>query len=272
MKCWCRRHRLAVFGWLLLIMIGAAVLLIPLFSPYSYTEQNVLAKNLPGSVHHLFGTDRLGRDLLVRICFGVRISLVVGLGSTLINALIGIGYGGAAGYFGGRTEAVLMRLADVIASIPSMLYVILILLLTEGKITGMVFGLCAAGWISTARMVAGEIRQTKGMEYIAAARLSGVPGGVIFTRYLLPGAAGPIVINLAGLVSQAIFTEAFLSFVGIGISAPLASLGFLIQDARNQIWLYPWQMMYPVMVLCLLIGSVNLIAADLERTGSDEFT
>ncbi len=259
-----RRKRLGIVMLLLIVM---AAVLIPLISPYSYSEMSVMLKNNAPSLQHPFGTDRLGRDILVRVCFGVRISLCIGFGSALINGTIGLLYGGTAGLGGAGLDMVMMRMADILAAIPSMLYVILINLLMGQTAAGLIAGLSVAGWISTARIVRGEMIRMKELEYIAAARMHGVPGYILLIRYFLPGTAGPLVINLTGLISQAIFTEAFLSFAGIGIAAPQASLGSLIQDSRSMVQAYPWQMIYPVLVLCLMIIAVNLVVADWESEG-----
>lgn len=258
-------HKLAIIGLIILVIIAAAAVFIPLFSTYTYSAQNVQQKNLPSSFAHLFGTDKFGRDIFVRVWYGTRISLIIGFSSTLINGMIGIVYGGAAGYIGGRTDMVMMRIADVISAIPSLLYIIIIILLFETSIAGMLLGICVAGWISTARLVRGEILRLKSHEYIIAAQLSGVPKRIVLFRYLLPETAGAVIVNITLLVPQAIFTEAFLSFIGIGIAAPMASLGTLIQDARSQIQICPMQMVYPILVLCLLVVAVNLIGFDLEH-------
>lgn len=266
MKAWCRQHKLAAAGLVLLAALTALAVIVPLFSSYNYSAQDAGQRNLPGSWPHLFGTDKFGRDIFTRVWYGTRISLLIGLGSALVNGVIGVLYGGLAGYKGGRVDMMMMRAADIIASIPSLLYVILITLVLEAGISSIILGICIAGWISTARIVRGEVKRVKELEYVTAARISGVPKGVIFLRHILPGAAGAVIVNVTFLIPQAIFTEAFLSFVGIGITAPAASLGTLIQDARSQIQLYPAQMLYPILVLCLLVVSISFIGADLERT------
>lgn len=263
---WCKQRKLAAAGLVLLVILAAAAVMIPVVSPYTFSAQDSALKNLPGSFSHLFGTDKFGRDIFTRVWYGTRISLLIGLGSALINGVIGVLYGGIAGYAGGRVDMIMMRAADIIASIPALLYVILITLVLEAKVSSMLLGICIAGWIGTARLIRGEVVRVKELEYVTAARLVGIPEWMVFFRHILPAAAGPAVVNLTFLIPQAIFTEAFLSFVGIGISAPTASLGTLIQDARSQIQLYPSQMLYPVLVLCLLVISISLIGADLERS------
>jgi len=263
---WLKGHKLAVAGSLLLLLLSATAILVPVCSAYSYSDQNAHLQNAPASLIHLFGTDKFGRDIFVRTWYAARISLMIGLGSMIVNGVIGVLYGGIAGYAGGKTDFILMGAADIIVSIPSLLYVILITLTLGQNAGSILLGICISGWIGTARVVRGEVRRMKQMEFVSAARLAGVPRRIIFFRHLLFNAAGPIIVNLTFQIPQAIFTEAFLSFVGVGIEAPAASLGTLIREAKSQIQLYPAQMLYPILILCLLILAVNLIGIDLERS------
>lgn len=257
-------------GGLLFTALVVIVILAPAFSTYSYDTQNPELQNLPSGLSHFFGTDKFGRDLFVRVCYGTRISLVVGFGSAVICGCVGVMYGSLAGYAGGKTDLLLMRLADILDSIPSLLYVILIMLALGANVGSVLFGICISSWIDLARIVRGEIRRLKTREFCTAALIAGAGSWRVLSRHLLPNAAGPIIVNLTFLIPKAIFTEAFLSFVGVGIAAPIASLGTLIQDARSQLQLYPTQMLYPILVLCLLIFSVNLIGAGLEREARPE--
>ena len=159
-----------------------------------------------------------------------------------------------------------MRAADVIDAIPSLLYVILITLVMGANVGSILLGICISGWIDLARIVRGEVQRLKTREFCTAARLAGAGAGRILLRHLLPNAAGPVIVNLTFMIPKAIFTEAFLSFVGVGISAPVASLGTLIQDARSQMQVYPSQMLFPILVLCILILSMNFIGAGLEQS------
>lgn len=267
MGLWIKEHKMAAAGLGLLIILSVMALLGPLCSPYGYSQQDTGSLNLPASLAHLFGTDKFGRDIFVRIWYGTRISLLIGFGSVLINGVIGTLYGGAAGYIGGKIDFVMMRLADVITSIPSLLYIILITLVCGADVGSILLGTCVAGWVSTARIARGEVLEHKNAEFIMASKLSGANHRYIFWKHLLPAAVGPVIVSLTALFPQAIFAEAFLSFVGVGIAAPRASLGTLIQEARSQLLLHPVQMVFPVVVLCLLVISVHLIGADLEERG-----
>lgn len=264
MKKYMGGSRMAAAGCIILgiwILLAAAV---PLFWPWSYSEQNAQIRNQAASLLHWFGTDRFGRDLFARVWYGAGISLVIGITSALVNGLIGVLYGAAAGYAGKWADMILMRIADIISSIPSMLYVILITLVMGAGVQSIILGLCVSGWIDMARVVRGEIRWLKETDYAHAARMEGIGSLRILVRHLLPNAAGPILVNLIFLVPQAVFTEAFLSFLGVGIEAPAASLGTIIQEARSQMMLYPSQMVYPLVVLCVMILALNMIGTAVE--------
>lgn len=264
MKKYMGGSRMAAAGCIILgiwILLAAAV---PLFWPWSYSEQNAQIRNQAASLLHWFGTDRFGRDLFARVWYGAGISLVIGITSALVNGLLGVLYGAAAGYAGKWADMILMRIADIISSIPSMLYVILITLVMGAGVQSIILGLCVSGWIDMARVVRGEIRRLKETDYAHAAWMEGIGSLRILVRHLLPNAAGTIFVNLIFLVPQAVFTEAFLSFLGVGIEAPAASLGTIIQEARSQMMLYPSQMVYPLVVLCVMILALNMIGTAVE--------
>ena len=249
---------------ILLIWIFLAVC-VPLFGPYSPTEQNAEIRNQPMSLIHFFGTDEFGRDNFTRVWYGAGISLVIGVGSSLINGMIGILYGAVAGYRGKRIDMILMRAADVIAAIPSILYVIVITLVMGPGIKSMIFGICIAGWIDMARVVRGEMIRLKETDFAAAAKIDGISGIRILFRHLLPNALGMIVVNFLFLIPQAIFTEAFLSFVGLGIPVPQCSLGSLISEGFNSFTTHPYQIIPPIVVMALLMLSFNLVADGLRE-------
>ena len=262
------RRKLLVYGIILGVWVLLAVL-VPLFWPFSYSEQNGDIRNQAFSLTHWFGTDRFGRDLFARVWYGAGISLLVGISSALINGILGILVGAFSGWLGGAADMVLMRIGDVISSIPSMIYVILIMLAAGSGPGSIILGLCVAGWVDMARIVRGEILRLKKTDYACAAKMEGLSSMRILFRHLLPNAAGPILVNLIFLIPQAIFTESFLSFLGVGIAAPAASLGTIIQEARSQMVLYPWQMACPLVVLCVMLLCLNAVGSVLEdQTGS----
>lgn len=262
------RRKLLVYGIILGVWVLLAVL-VPLFWPFSYSEQNGDIRNQAFSLTHWFGTDRFGRDLFARVWYGAGISLLVGISSALINGILGILVGAFSGWLGGAADMVLMRIGDIISSIPSMIYVILIMLAAGSGPGSIILGLCVAGWVDMARIVRGEILRLKEADYACAAKMEGLSSMRILFRHLLPNAAGPILVNLIFLIPQAIFTESFLSFLGVGIAAPAASLGTIIQEARSQMVLYPWQMACPLVVLCVMLLCLNAVGSVLEdQTGS----
>lgn len=243
--------------------------LVPLFWPFSYSEQNGYIRNQTVSLIHWFGTDKFGRDMFARVWYGAGLSFLVGISSALLNGTAGVVYGAVSGYLGGVPDMVMMRIADVVSSVPSMIYVILIMLAAGPGPGSIILGLCVAGWVDMSRIVRGEILRLKDTDYACAACMEGIPSMRILFRHLLPNAAGPIIVNLIFLVPQAVFTESFLSFLGIGIAAPAASLGTIIQEARSQMLLCPWQMICPLAVLSVMLLCLNAAGSVLEEiTGS----
>lgn len=268
-----RGNRQALAGCMILGIWVLFAVLVPVFWPWSYSEQNAEIQNQAMSMTHLFGTDKFGRDIFARVWYGAGISLLIGIASALINGCVGVLYGAAAGYAGKHADMVMMRIADIISSIPSMLYVILITLAAGAGAGSMILGLCVAGWIDMARIVRGEIQRLKETDFAAAARMEGIPRIRILWRHLLPNAAGPILVNLIFLIPQAIFTEAFLSFLGVGLEPPAASLGTIIQEARSQMLVYPNQMVCPLVVLCVMLLALNAVGTAMEgqlRRGKNE--
>lgn len=268
-----RGNRQALAGCMILGIWILFAVLVPVFWPWSYSEQNAEIQNQAMSMTHLFGTDKFGRDIFARVWYGAGISLLIGIASALINGCVGVLYGAAAGYAGKHADMVMMRIADIISSIPSMLYVILITLAAGAGAGSMILGLCVAGWIDMARIVRGEIQRLKETDFAVAARMEGIPRIRILWRHLLPNAAGPILVNLIFLIPQAIFTEAFLSFLGVGLEPPAASLGTIIQEARSQMLVYPNQMVCPLVVLCVMLLALNAVGTAMEgqiRRGKNE--
>lgn len=268
-----RGNRQTLAGCMILGIWILFAVLVPVFWPWSYSEQNAEIQNQAMSMTHLFGTDKFGRDIFARVWYGAGISLLIGIASALINGCVGVLYGAAAGYAGKHADMVMMRIADIISSIPSMLYVILITLAAGAGAGSMILGLCVAGWIDMARIVRGEIQRLKETDFAAAARMEGIPRIRILWRHLLPNAAGPILVNLIFLIPQAIFTEAFLSFLGVGLEPPAASLGTIIQEARSQMLMYPNQMVCPLVVLCVMLLALNAVGTAVEgqlRRGKNE--
>ena len=258
------RNRLALVGLILLALLVCAAIFGPMLSPYPYDGMDAMSRNQSSSAAHWFGTDQMGRDILTRVLYGARVSLLVGFASTALNLLIGVLYGSIAGYAGGRVDMVMMRIVDVIYAVPAMIYMILLMLIFGSNIYSVMLGICVNGWINMARIVRSQVMSLKEQEFSVAAFVIGASRKRILFRHLLLNSLGPIIVTVTLMIPQAIFTEAFLSFIGIGISAPMASLGTLAQDAKMLMNVYPMQMVWPVLVICIVIFSLNFIGEGLE--------
>ena len=254
-----KRNKLALLGLIFLGIVVALAIFVPIFSPYTYEQMDMAALNANPSLAHPMGTDRFGRDILVRVMYGARISLSVGFSSAAISLCIGIMYGGIAGYVGGKADMLMMRIVDIIYSIPSMLYVILVMLIFGSNIWSILIGICISSWIGMARLVRAQVMSLKEQEFALAAYVLGASTKRILFKHLIINCIGPIIVNLTLMVPSAIFTEAFLSFVGIGISAPAASWGTLANEARGLVETYPIQIIWPVAAICLTMLSLNFI-------------
>ncbi|MDY5836389.1 MAG: ABC transporter permease [Eubacteriales bacterium] len=213
---------------------------------------------------YLLGSDGLGRDLFIRIIYGARISLLVGFFAAFINFVVGVTYGAIAGYKGGRIDNIMMRIVDVIDSVPMTLYVILIMVIVGPGILSIIIALGLTYWVKMARIVRGQVYTLKNQEFVKAAIVTGADTRRIIKKHLIPNMMGPIMVNIAMQIPSAIFNEAFLSFVGLGISAPMASWGTLCNDALPGIYMYPYQMIYPAFAIALTILTFNLFSDGLR--------
>ena len=259
------KNKRAVFGLIVLVIVVLMAILGPVFSPFSYEDQNIALRNASPTAQHLFGTDKMGRDIFVRILYGARISLGVGIVAAIVNLILGTLYGGIAGYVGGQTDMVMMRFVDIIYSVPSMLYIVLIMLWLGAGVSSIILGISITCWIGTARIVLSQVKSLREQEFTMAAFVLGASPKRILVKHLLVNAMGPIIVNITLMVPQAIFTEAWLSFIGVGISAPKASWGTLCDAASELIMVYPMQTIYPLVAICLTIISFNFVGEGLER-------
>lgn len=213
---------------------------------------------------YLLGTDGLGRDLFIRIVYGARISLLVGFFATFINFVVGVFYGAIAGYLGGEVDNIMMRVIDILDSIPMTLYVILIMVVVGPGLVSIILALGLTFWVKMARIVRGQVLTLKQQEFVKAAIVTGADTKRIIVKHLIPNMMGPIMVNIAMQIPSAIFNEAFLSFVGLGISAPMASWGTLCNDALAGIYVYPYQMVFPAIAISVTILTFNLFSDGLR--------
>ena len=213
---------------------------------------------------YVLGTDHLGRDILSRLMYGTRISLMVAFIAALVNMLIGIFYGGISGYLGGKVDSVMMRIVDIISTIPLTLYVILIKVCLDDGLLSIIIALSSVYWVDMARVVRGQVLSLKNQEFVLAARTIGSSTRTILTRHLIPNAMGPILVTVTMLIPSAIFMEAFMSFIGIGIAPPLASLGTMCNDATDALRTNPYQMFMPAAVICLIMFAFNFVGDGLR--------
>ncbi len=259
-----RKNKLALVSFVFIVLMVLAAIFIPMLSPYTYDAQDMMCRNSGSTWAHPFGTDKFGRDILVRVMYGARISLSVGFAAAILNLIIGVAYGGICGYVGGKVDMILMRIVDILYSVPTLLYVILIMLIFGSNIFSVLLAISISSWVGMARQVRAQVMSLKEQEFAQAAFVIGASKSHILFKHLVINCMGPIIVNTTLMVPSAIFTEAFLAFVGIGISIPMASWGTMANDARAQMMLYPMQMVWPVLAICLTMLCLHFIGDGLS--------
>jgi oligopeptide transport system permease protein len=254
----------ALAGLALLVLLA---LIAPLVSPWSYDslDWRHLAAPPGLTAQHWLGTDRLGRDLLVRTCYGVRLSLLISVLASAVSLVIGVSWGTVAGFAGGRTDGWMMRFVDVLYSLPYLFIVIILsALFARGSIAALLIAIGAVGWLTTARIVRGQTLSLKRREFVEAARAIGLGTPAILLRHIVPNLAGPVVVYAALTVPQMIMFESFLSFLGLGVQEPHASLGNLISAGAQEMESAPWMLLLPAAFLVLLLVCLNLLGDGLR--------
>jgi oligopeptide transport system permease protein len=260
------RNRAAVVSLVLLAVITLLGLLAPWISPHPFDEVFWDEVRAPPDVAkaHWFGTDANGRDLLARTLHGGRISLLVGVAATAVSLVIGVTYGAIAGYFGGRIDSLMMRLVDVLYSLPFLFFVILLMVFFGRQIVLIFVAIGAVEWLTMARIVRGQTLAIKRREFIEAARAGGVSTAKIIRRHIIPNAVGPVIVYATLTIPQVILIESFLSFLGLGVQEPYTSWGVLIADGAAEMETAPWMLVFPAMFLATTLFCFNFIGDGLR--------
>ena len=258
------RNRMAVASGVLLLLVGAVTLSSPLLPLHDPEAQELELGATGPSWAHPFGTDVLGRDLLARVIDGGRVSILVGLVATLVSFIVGVGYGAVAGYFGGRVDNVMMRVVDVLYSLPYMFLVILLMVYFSRSLVMLFVALGLVQWLTMARIVRGQVLSIKQQEFVEAARSMGTRNVDIIFRHVVPNALGPIIVYATLTVPAVMLQEAFLSFLGLGVQPPDASWGTLVNEGARVIAFFPWLVLFPGFALALTLFCLNFLGDGLR--------
>jgi len=261
-----KANRAALASMFLIGLLMITVLVAPWLSPFNGEDidYEAIASEPSITTGHLFGTDSLGRDLFVRTMEGSRISLAIGLVATLVSLLIGINYGAIAGYFGGRVDAVMMRIVDILYAMPFMFFVILLMVFFGRNIFLIFFAIGAINWLDIARIVRGQTLAIKQQDYVEAARIYGASHWKIIQRHIVPNLLGIVVVYITLTIPQVILVESFLSFLGLGIQEPMTSLGALVSEGANEMESYSWTLIFPAVFLSIILFCFNFIGDGLR--------
>lgn len=260
----CRENKLAVASAVLIALFALAAIFAPLLTPYSFDEMDLLNRLSAPSRAHPLGTDEAGRDILTRMLYGSRVSLLVGVVPTIASMLLGAALGILAGYFGGKTDAVIMRLADIMLAFPSMLLAMVIMYTLGDGIINIFLALALVNWASVARIVRSETLKLKESEYVEAARSIGVNKLTIMLRHILPNCLPSLIVLFTLNIPSAILSESSLSFLGIGIKAPQASWGLMVNTGRQFLYSQPWLSLSPCVAIILIVLAFNFLGDGLR--------
>jgi oligopeptide transport system permease protein len=261
-----KQNKAALFSFVTMSVMVILVILGPLLSPFAIdqTDWYQLSAKPSFSSGHIFGTDDLGRDLFVRVMYGGRISLTVGLVATMVSVFIGVSYGAISGYLGGKTDAIMMRVVDVLYAMPFLFFVILLMVFFGRSILLIFIAIGAVNWLDIARIVRGQTLNIKGKEFVDAARAGGVSNIKIVFKHIVPNLLGLVVVYVALTVPQVILVESFLSFLGLGVQEPMTSWGALVNQGAKQMETSPWMLVFPGLFLATTLFCFNFIGDGLR--------
>ncbi len=259
------RNRAAIAGMIMLALLVLLALLGPFFVPYAYDQVNKTDTWAPPLVHrHLLGADALGRDLLARLFIGLRVSLAIGLVATFVSLVIGVAWGAVAGFLGGVADEVMMRVVDVLYSLPFIFFVILLMVTFGSNIVLIFVAIGAVEWLTMSRIVRGQTLSLKQKEFVEAARAAGLTQGAIIMRHIVPNLLGPVVVYVTLTIPAVILAESFLSFLGLGVQPPMDSLGTLIANGAQDMELAWWLLVFPSLTMVVTLMCFNFIGDGLR--------
>ncbi len=259
-----RKNRLAVFGLCVLVLFVLIAILTPWLAPYAHDDQNLDLGAAPPSAAHWLGTDIFGRDLLTQIMYGGRISLAVGFVATAVALVIGVTWGAIAGYVGGRVDAVMMRLVDILYALPFMIFIVLLMVVFGRNLLLLFLAIGAVEWLTMARIMRGQVQSLRQQEFVEAAISLGLSPATIVRRHLVPNALGPIIVYTTLTIPSVMLLEAFLSFLGLGVQPPATSWGLLISYGAETMEEYPWLLIFPGAALTLTLFALNFLGDGLR--------
>ncbi len=259
-----KKNKIAMLSLFFLIFMILMCIFAPYIYPHPYNEQNIAITNQGPTAEHIFGLDDLGRDIFARIWVGGRVSLTIGIVGALVSLVAGTLYGGISGFCGGIVDDVMMRILEIIVGIPYMVVVIIVSVFLGKGMTSLMIALCMTSWTGLARLVRGEIIELKESEYVMAARVLGTPSFRIITKHLIPNTLSIIIINTTFSIPSFIFSEAFLSFLGMGIQPPLTSWGAMAALGQQQMTYYPHELIFPALAISVTMLAFNLLGDGLR--------
>ena len=257
-------NKAAVISACILSILILAAIFAPFLASHSYAYQNLELGATPPSPEYLLGTDTLGRDLLSRILYGARVSLLVGFVATAVALVIGVTWGIVAGYFGGRIDSVMMRIVDVLYGLPFIIFIILLMVIFGRNIWLLFMAIGAVEWLTMARIVRGQVINIKNQEYVLAAQAMGVPNIRLFTKHIFPNILGPIAVYATLTIPQVMLLEAFLSFLGLGVQPPMSSWGTLIRYGVESMEEFSWLLIYPALTFTITLFALNFFGDGLR--------
>ena len=259
-----RKNRMALFGFAVLLTLFVVSLLTPWIAPYSYETQDLMLGATPPSAAHWLGTDIFGRDMLTRIMYGGRVSLMVGFIATAVALVIGILWGSIAGFVGGRVDAVMMRIVDIMYALPFMIFIVLLMVVFGRNILLLFIAIGAVEWLTMARIVRSQVMALRKQEFVEAAYSMGLSRWAIIRRHIIPNTLGPVIVYTTLTIPSVMLLEAFLSFLGLGIQPPQSSWGLLINYGVETMEEYPWLLIFPGITLSLTLFALNFLGDGLR--------